>query len=128
MHSQNSRNGGINMIKYKLKKDAWKEVLRWLNPKIIESVAVTHAKNQNISEAALLLLITEIGVKIVKALMKGKPEISISFSYTEALEMINFINAMTADQQSENLFVRNIAVLMSIQVNKEITNYKPIYQ
>lgn len=115
------------MIKYKLKKEQWKEIVTYMNPIRLEDMAYRQAQKMNIREAAHCLLLTEIGVKIVKATMKAKPEISISFSAIEAYVMVEFLNGMTGIKTQE-LYIRNIAALLGMEMTKRIVNYQKIYQ
>jgi hypothetical protein len=77
--------------------------------------------------AAHGFLLMEIGMRIVKATMKSKPEISISFEAYEALVMIRFLDEMTG-RKPELLYIRNIASQMEIEAQKCIVNYQQVYQ
>jgi hypothetical protein len=111
------------MIKFKLSRSLWENMIQHLMPKIMEQAAYRFIKSGDTEKAYLSFALAEIGLKIAMASMKGKPEMKISFTYEQAERMIDYIEGMSQDH---HLKINLLA--MREQLNKELVNYKPKWQ
>lgn len=111
------------MIKFKCKKEFWQEVLTMLNPRLLEKWAIERIKTKDVPTALMLLSLAEVGLKILKCTLKSKAEITVSLSFKDAHEMIQFLLGVSRSE-----YIKVNAQAMQDKLNKEIVNYKPIYQ
>ena len=116
------------MIKYKLTTEQWKELLKFLNPRVHEGSAMKLFREGLNDRAVMSLVMSELGGRVAKALFRtSKAHHTITFSYFEAMLMIDVVDSMIGFNIGL-IYARNIISLMNIELNKQLINYKPKYQ